>query len=215
MGLFVKKPLANELVMPYTLSLDTTNTLLIVGLGNPDAKYTKTRHNIGFMVIDHYANTQNAPAFSADAKLQAQITTASKGSSKLILAKPSTYMNNSGQSVQAIAHFYKIPLENIVIVHDELSIPFGQIRMRVGGQDAGHNGIKSVIQHCGPDFGRIRIGIQNKFVPKDDTSKFVLSPFSKQEQAHLPTLITEASLVIDELAYSGKISHETRSIILE
>ena len=215
MGLFVKKPLANELVVPYSISLGTSNTLLIVGLGNPEAKYAKTRHNIGFMVLDNYASTQNTPAFSEDSKLQAQITTINKGSSKLILAKPNTYMNNSGQSVQAIAHFYKIPLQNIVIVHDELSIPFGQIRMRIGGQDAGHNGIKSVIQHCGPDFGRIRVGIQNQFVPKDDTSKFVLSPFSKQEQAHLPTLITEATLVIDEFAYGGKLSHETRSIIIE
>ena len=214
MGLFQKQPIRQELVLPYTITTADSKRLLIVGLGNPGKKYDGTRHNIGFAVLDEAAKNMNFPDFATNKDFKADVSELTVGSSKVLLAKPTTYMNESGTSVQKIAQFYKIPLENIIVVHDELSIAFGQIRMRVGGQSAGHNGIKSVIQHCGPEFGRVRVGIKNKFTPKDDTSDFVLGNFTKEEKQHLPALINEASLVISEYIYSGTLPHDTRSIIL-
>ena len=214
MGLFQKQPIRQEIVLPYTLSTQVKGQLLIVGLGNPEKKYEGTRHNIGFDVADKLAHDLQFPPFSQNTSLNALITEQAVGSNKVYIAKPTTYMNESGTSVQKIAHYYKIALENIVIIHDELSIPFGQIRMRIGGQSAGHNGIKSIITHCGSDFGRIRIGIKNKFTPKDDMSKFVLSKFSCDEQPHIDTLTTEASLVASEFIYSATLPHDTRTILL-
>ena len=214
MGLFQKQPIHQEIVLPYTLSTQTKGLLLIVGLGNPEAKYDGTRHNIGFAVIDKIAADLQFPSFSQNKNFDALMSEQTIGTSKVLLAKPTTYMNESGTSVQKIAHYYKISLENIVVIHDELSISFGQIRMRIGGQSAGHNGIKSIISHCGSDFGRIRIGIKNKFTPKDDTSAFVLSKFTTDEQSHIDTLTTEASLVASEYLYSGTLPHDTRTIII-
>jgi PTH1 family peptidyl-tRNA hydrolase len=213
-GLFQKQQIRKEIVLPYTLAASDAKRLLIVGLGNPGKKYDGTRHNIGFAVVDEVAKNGDFPDFTANKDFKADITEQSIGTSKVILAKPTTYMNESGTSVQKIAQFYKIPLENIIVVHDELSIAFGQIRMRIGGQSAGHNGIKSVIQHCGPEFGRIRVGIKNEYTPKDDTSDFVLGTFTKEEKQHLPALINEASLVVSEYMYSGTLPHDTRSILL-
>ncbi len=214
MGLFQKQPIRQEIVLPYTLSTQTKGQLLIVGLGNPEAKYEGTRHNIGFAVVDKLAADLQFPTFSHNKNFDALISQQTIGTSKVLLAKPTTYMNESGTSVQKIAHYYKIGLENIVVIHDELSISFGQIRMRIGGQSAGHNGIKSIITLCGSDFGRIRIGIKNKFTPKDDTSAFVLSKFTTDEQSHIDTLTTEASLVASEYIYSGTLPHDTRTIII-
>jgi PTH1 family peptidyl-tRNA hydrolase len=213
-GLFQKQQIRKELVLPYTLATSEAKRLVVVGLGNPGKKYDGTRHNIGFAVIDEVAKNGNFPDFSVNKDFKAELSEQNIGTTKIILVKPTTYMNESGTSVQKIAQFYKIPLENIVVVHDELSIAFGQIRMRIGGQSAGHNGIKSVIQHCGQEFGRVRVGIKNEFTPKDDTSDFVLGTFTKDEKQHLPALINEASLVVSEYMYSGTLPHDTRSIIL-
>lgn len=214
MGLFQKQEIRKELVLPYTLATSETKRLLVVGLGNPGKKYDGTRHNIGFSVLDEVAKNGNFPEFAIHKDFNAEITEQSIGVTKIMLAKPTTYMNESGTSVQKIAQFYKIPLENIVVVHDELSIAFGQIRMRVSGQSAGHNGIKSIIQHCGQEFGRIRVGIRNEYTPKDDTSDFVLGSFTSEEKKHLPALVNEASLVVNEYMYSGVLPHDTRSILL-
>lgn len=213
MGLFQKQQIRKELVLPYTLATSDTKRLLIVGLGNPGKKYDGTRHNIGFAVLDEVAKQGNFPDFTPNKDFKADISEQSVGTAKVLLAKPLTYMNESGTSVQKIAQFYKIPLENIIVVHDELSIAFGQIRMRIGGQSAGHNGIKSIIQHNGQEFGRIRVGIKNEHTPKDDTSDFVLGAFTKDEKQHLPALINEASLVVSEYMYSGVLPHDTRSIL--
>lgn len=214
MGLFQKQPIRQEIVLPYTLTTNDSGRLLIVGLGNPGAKYAGTRHNIGFAVVDKLAQDMGFADFTPNKDFTAEITEHTIGNKKVLLAKPSTYMNESGIAVQKISQFYKIPLSDVVVVHDELSIAFGQIRMRVGGQSAGHNGIKSLIAHCGADFGRIRIGVKNEFTPKDDTSNFVLSKFTKEEKTHLPALITEATLVISERIYGGSLPHDTRTILL-
>jgi PTH1 family peptidyl-tRNA hydrolase len=214
MGLFQKQQIRKELVLPYTLATSDAKRLLVVGLGNPGKKYDGTRHNIGFAVLDEVAKQGDFPEFTTNKDFKADISEQSVGTAKVILAKPLTYMNESGTSVQKIAQFYKIPLENIVVVHDELSIAFGQIRMRIGGQSAGHNGIKSIIQHNGQEFGRIRVGIKNEYTPKDDTSDFVLGSFTKEEKQHLAALVNEASLVVSEYMYSGTLPHDTRSIIV-
>ena len=161
MGLFVKKPVNLSQSLPYKIGL-SDNTKLIVGLGNPGKKYDANRHNIGFNCLDYFATNNDYPQWQESKKFKGFISEARLGANRIILLKPTTYMNDSGLSVGAFINFYKIGNQDIVCVHDELSIPFGTIRSRVGGSDAGHNGIKSIISYIGEDFGRIRIGIKNK-----------------------------------------------------
>jgi PTH1 family peptidyl-tRNA hydrolase len=135
------------------------------------------------------------------------------GDTRIILCKPTTFMNLSGEAVQKLAHFYKVPLDQTVAVHDELDIPFGQIRMRVGGSGAGHNGVKSLIQHMGADFGRVRIGIGEK--PKElDGADFVLTKWTKEEKEQIPALTREVTSILTEFIYRGDLTPETRSFIV-
>jgi PTH1 family peptidyl-tRNA hydrolase len=137
------------------------------------------------------------------------------GDKQVLLIKPSTYMNASGEAVQAVMQYYKIPDEDIVVVHDELAIPFGQIRTRLGGQSAGHNGLESIIQHIGENFGRIRIGIKSAVADKTDSAKFVLSKFSADEQKNITALNKEVAAILSEHVYgSTTLSAGTRSFIL-
>lgn len=214
MALFQRVPERKEYALPYTLSYGKSEFMLIVGLGNPGAKYKATRHNIGFDVIDELAKQLEFDELKLNKDFKAMVSVKTIGSSKVILAKPQTFMNESGQSVRAMIDFYKIGLPRVAVLHDELSIKFGQIRTRVGGQAAGHNGIKSIITHCGAEFGRVRIGIKNPQTPKEDTSAFVLAKFNKDEQAHLTDLTKETALLTTEYIYSGDLPHDTRSIIL-
>lgn len=213
MALFQRQPIELSQSLPYTLSINT-KTVLVVGLGNPGKEYNLTRHNIGFYVLDDFAQTNEFPIFKDHPKFKGFVSEKTLGQTKVILLKPGTFMNNSGEALQAVASYHKVAPSEIICVYDELSIPFGQIRMRVGGQPAGHNGIKSLIQHIGHDFGRVRIGIKNKIADKADDSEFVLGKFTKTEQQHLKTLSQEAGAVITEFIYSNKLPHETRSIIL-
>lgn len=154
---------------------------LFVGLGNPGAKYAKNRHNVGFMVIDAIADAN--PVFgSFRSKFQGQMSEGRLGNKKVILLKPETYMNNSGQSVTQAAKFYKIEPENIVVFHDELDINPNSVRVKQGGGNAGHNGLKSIQSHIGtPDFWRIRIGI-GRPSHQGQVSNYVLDDFSKAEK---------------------------------
>jgi len=213
MALFQRQPIELSQSLPYTLSLNT-KTVLVVGLGNPGKDYNLTRHNIGFYTLDDFAQSNEFPDFKEHSKFKGFTTEKVLGQTKVILLKPGTFMNNSGEAVQAVASYHKIAPQDIICVYDELSIPFGQIRMRVGGQSAGHNGIKSLIQHVGHNFGRVRIGIKNSITEKADDSDFVLGKFTKTEQQHLKTLSQETGAVITEFIYSNKLPHETRSIIL-
>lgn len=214
MALFQRNPQREEYVLPYSISHGFETTILIVGLGNPGAKYNGSRHNIGFAAIDELAKQLEFEEFKTNKDFKAEISSKTVGSYKVILVKPQTFMNESGQAVQAIAHFYKVSTDKIVVLHDELSIKFGQVRTRVGGQAAGHNGIKSLIAHLGPDFGRIRIGIKNIKTPKDDTSGFVLAKFNSDEKIHLVELVKESALVASEYVYSSELPHDTRNIII-
>jgi len=220
MGLFQKKPLVGTSVPLYTLGLN--KTLLIVGLGNIGKQYQLTRHNVGFNCLNAFAETHEFGPWVVKKDLKCQLTSKVLGDVQVLLVKPTTMMNISGEAVQAVAHFYKIDFNQIAAVQDELDIPFGQIRMRVGGGAAGHNGIKSLIQHIGDEFGRIRIGIQQDSAaptpeetkPKQNTSDFVLDKFTKTEQALLPNLYREVNSILTEYVYRGELQPETRSFIV-
>lgn len=215
MALFQKSPIRDELVLPYTLSMSASKTLLIVGLGNPGDEYKLTRHNIGFLALDYFASKNNFPAWKTDKKWHGEMCESTMGSTRVILLKPSTYMNESGRSVQAIAQFYKLTSSDIVVVHDELSIDFGQIRTRVGGQSAGHNGIKSLIGVLGDQFGRVRVGVQNDKTAKTDASAFVLAKFSRVEQSYLEDIYGEIGGILTERIYGGSLPNDTRSIVFD
>ncbi len=187
-------------------------TLLIVGLGNVGKEYTDTRHNVGFACIDSFSASQNFPAWIEKKDLHCIFTKGSIGSTTVILIKPTTYMNESGRAVQAVQHFYKITNSQMVVVHDELDIPFGQIRTRVGGSHAGNNGIKSMIQYCGEDFARIRIGVKNDLAEKMDGADFVLAKFVGSEKKLLPQLEREVSAILSEYTATTTLPHDTRTI---
>lgn len=167
--------------------------LLIVGLGNPGAQYANNRHNIGFQVIDAIQKTYKLPDFAF--KFQGHMTSGEIKGQKVILLKPLTYMNLSGQSVGDCARFYKIPLEDIIVVHDDIDLNFAKIKAKQGGGHGGHNGLKSIDAHLGQDYWRIRFGVGR---PKQDqpASAHVLRDFSKDEEAEVDHLVY---MIIDEL----------------
>lgn len=212
MALFQKKPQVSSSAPLYSLGL--SKTILIVGLGNPGKKYDLTRHNIGFGCVDAFVNSQELGVWVQKKDLKCLESTGTIGSTRVIVIKPTTFMNNSGEAVQAVSHFYKVPPEQIVAVYDEVAIPFGQIRTRVGGESAGHNGVKSLIQNIEKDFGRVRIGISNEHTPQADTADFVLSKFSKDEQAQLDNLTREVNAILTEYLYGSALPHDTRSFIV-
>ncbi len=210
MALFQKRPDLGSNLPVYSLGL--TKTVLIVGLGNVGKKYDGTRHNIGFAAVDELAARQDFEPWVEKKDLKCLLTTATIGDCRVILIKPTTFMNLSGEAVQAVGHFYKIPVTHTLVVHDELDIPFGQIRTRIGGSAAGNNGVKSIIQHLGEDFGRVRIGIQAD-TPME-ASDFVLAKFSKEEQTELPALLKESTAILTEYIHAGALLQETRSFLI-
>src|SRR5690349_17483854 len=143
MALFQKKPQVSSSLPYYTLG--TEKSLLVIGLGNPGKKHDGTRHNIGFEVLDEFAKKNDFPIWSAKKDLKAELTSHVLAGTKIILCKPSTYMNLSGEAAGAVQRFYKLANSQTLVVYDELAIPFGQLRTRRGGADAGHNGVKSLI----------------------------------------------------------------------
>lgn len=169
---------------------------LIVGLGNPEERYAETRHNTGFKVVDYYVGEQGG-TFQTKDKFKAQIAELTVGSEKVLFVKPTTYYNLSGTAVRAIADFYKIGPENILVIHDELALPFGTIRTRIGGSDAGNNGVKSVTEHLGPDTARVRVGIYNDLRDQIDDADFVLSRFTKTETEKFGDLYKKTTSIID------------------
>lgn len=210
MALFHKKPQAESGNSLYTLGLN--KTLLIVGLGNPGAKYEGTRHNIGFECLDAFVEKTEIGQWVQKKDLKCLMASGTLGESRVIAVKPTTFMNLSGEAVGAVARFYKVPVETILVLHDELDIPFGQIRTRTGGGSAGHNGVKSITQHVGEEFGRVRIGI--KADTPMESADFVLSSFNPEEKQHLNDLKREATAILTEYVYGGQLQAETRSFIV-
>ncbi len=155
---------------------------LIVGLGNPGEKYAKTRHNAGFIALDAYAQGRELGEWKLRDKFKAEIIkTTDENGKKLVLAKPQTYMNHSGRAVQALKAFYKLENDEITIVHDELDLPIGEVRLKTGGDSAGHNGVESVTTLIDEDFHRVRVGIHTKLADRADTTDFVLSKLTTKE----------------------------------
>lgn len=212
MSLFQRRPQESDPVNYVTVGMN--KNLLLVGLGNPGEEYDGTRHNIGFACIDDFARRNDFPAWMVKKDLKCLLTSQLMADTRVIVIKPTTFMNLSGEAVQAVCHFYKLDPKQVTVVYDELDIDFGQIRLRVGGSAAGHNGVKSVIQHLGEDFGRIRVGIGPKTPEKIDSAKFVLQKFSKDQQEHLKELLVETSAVLSETAYGSPLPNETRSFLL-
>jgi PTH1 family peptidyl-tRNA hydrolase len=159
---------------------------LFVGLGNPGAKYARNRHNIGFMAVDRIAADHGFQPWRG--KFQGQLSEGRLGSEKVLLLKPETYMNNSGQSVGAALKFYKLVPEDVVVFHDELDLAPGKCRVKQGGGHAGHNGLRSLHAHIGDSYGRVRLGIGHPG-HKDAVSGYVLRDFPKADEAWLDDLL--------------------------
>ncbi len=169
----------------------TPDTYLLIGLGNPGREYRDSRHNLGFMVIDRLVIRLNAHGMKMQSK--AIITTATYQDRKLILAKPQTYMNLSGQSAQGLLHFYKLPVENMLVAHDDLDLPFGTIRIRPGGGPGGQRGMASTIEQLGTkDFPRLRLGI-GRPPGRMDPADYVLQNFSRDEMKVLSEIVDRAA----------------------
>lgn len=213
MALFQRRPQSSDPVNYYTVGQN--KNILIVGLGNPGREYDLTRHNVGFLCVDEFVNkSDEMEAWIQKKDLKCQISSGRMGEKRIIAMKPATFMNLSGEAVQAVTDFYKIHPDNIVVLHDELDIEFGQIRLRKGGSGAGHNGVKSVIKYIGEDYGRIRIGIGPKKPEQMASEDFVLQKFSGQEQAQLSNLTKEVSAVLSEYIYGDELPHDTRNFLV-
>lgn len=169
---------------------------LIVGLGNPEKRYDDTRHNVGFGALDFYAEKKQVD-WQEKSKFKAIIAEL-PGDEKALLVKPTTYYNLVGESVRIIADFYKVEPQDILVIHDDHAIPFGTIRTREQGSDAGNNGIKSINAHLGPNTCRIRIGTGTELRDKISDTDYVLGKFSATERKELPKLQSKIAEIIDD-----------------
>ncbi len=166
--------------------------LLLVGLGNPGETYARTRHNLGFMVADLLA-ARLGSKFKAHRRSGAEVVTGRLAGRPVVLAKPRCYMNESGRQVGPLAKFYSVPPADIVVIHDELDLEFGCIRLKFGGGEGGHNGVRSVAAALGTkDFQRVRIGV-GRPPGRKDPAAFVLENFSAAERAEVPTICEQAA----------------------
>ncbi len=180
----------------------------IIGLGNPGEAYQNTRHNTGYGLVGSLAHAVNAQ-FSFKSKFKANIAEMEHADQKVLLVKPTTFYNMSGESVRSIIDFYKIDLNDILVIHDELALPFGTIRARFGGSDAGNNGIKSLNQHLGVDYARLRVGIANDLLPRIGAHDFVLARFSQEETAALHAKLFEITQQYVEEFLDGRLESHT------
>jgi PTH1 family peptidyl-tRNA hydrolase len=180
---------------------------LVVGLGNPGKKYEKNRHNVGFMVVEHLARTHGMPDFKEKFSGVWTKGEVSVGNTRhpVALLMPGTYMNLSGDCVQPAAAFLKVPPLSVIVVHDELDIPWRDLRLKVSGGHAGHNGLRSLIDRMGtPDFVRLRVGI-GRPPPgfKGDVADFVLQNFDSMESVELPEVVDRACHVVETVVAKG------------
>jgi PTH1 family peptidyl-tRNA hydrolase len=174
---------------------------LIVGLGNPGTKYRFTRHNVGFLVIDDLADRFDIPV--SQKKFDALYGKGKIGTTPVMLAKPQTFMNLSGYAVQKLLDYFQTEIKDLIVIHDDLDLPFQSIRLKSGGGHGGHKGLMSIIEQNGTgDFSRVRLGI-GKPVHKGLVDSYVLELFSREEMEFLPHIVEQASQAIMELLSSG------------
>lgn len=180
---------------------ELAGTFMLVGLGNPGREYRETRHNIGFMLMDRFAERHEFKGMKVQNK--AIVTLGRINDHRIILVKPQTYMNLSGQAVAALARFYKVDFSNLIVAHDDVDLPFGTIRIRPGGGSAGQKGVGSIIQQLGTqEFPRLRMGI-GRPPGQMDAAAFVLLPFPKAEQEFLRGFIDRAVDALDCFIENG------------
>ncbi|OGE38341.1 aminoacyl-tRNA hydrolase [Candidatus Daviesbacteria bacterium RIFCSPLOWO2_01_FULL_39_12] len=180
---------------------------LIVGLGNPGEKYASVRHNLGFMAVEEFRRKGDWGNWGIEGKFKSEIIK----KDQIILARPQTYMNNSGMAVSALVNFYKIAPEDVIVVYDELDLPLGKIKVRLGGAAAGHHGVESIIKELGTDqFIRIRLGIGNIRTQSSEhkgahvsAEKFVLEPFMHSEKAQVKHMIKRAVKALEIILEKG------------
>ncbi|MGB4762763.1 MAG: aminoacyl-tRNA hydrolase [Candidatus Saccharimonas sp.] len=182
---------------------------LIIGLGNPESRYEGTRHNTGFFVLDALARSYGA-AFKHSVKFKADIAELSISGQKVLLVKPTTYYNLVGESAHTALDFYKLSASDVLIVHDELALPFGTLRVRAGGSDAGNNGVKSLNAHLGPDTLRLRIGIWSDLRDRMDDADFVLAKFSATERMQLESITEQVTKQIEQFVAGTLEPHTLR-----
>jgi peptidyl-tRNA hydrolase, PTH1 family len=175
---------------------------LIVGLGNPGGKYSLNRHNIGFMALDAYAASIGGPRWKEEK--QAFVTRLKIESEEVMFAKPQTYMNKSGESVRALSDYYKIPTDKIIVLHDEIDIGFGAIKIHKNRGPGGHNGLKSINEMLGTqDYTRLKLGVGRSKNPHVDVATHVLQNFDPAEQEHLHEFLSLAGDAIESLILEG------------
>ena len=182
--------------------------LLLVGLGNPGARYAGNRHNIGFMAVQQIAKRHGIGPWRR--RFQGVACEGSIGAERTLLLLPGTYMNESGRAVAEAAHFYKLPLADIAVVHDEIDLSPGKVRVKIGGGIAGHNGLRSITEHIGNDYRRVRIGVGHPG-DKDLVQHYVLSDFAKSERGWVEALIAiiadNAELIVagEDASFQNKV----------
>lgn len=180
---------------------------LIIGLGNPGPKYEKVRHNLGFTALEEFRRKGDWGDWGEEVKFKSEIVK----KDKIILARPQTFMNNSGLAVRLLTTYYKIPATDLIVIHDDLDLPLGKIKVRMGGAGAGHHGVESIIKELGTDkFIRVRLGIGNLRTQSSehkkahvDTNKFVLEPFIHSEKSPVKHMIKQAIKALDLLLEKG------------
>ena len=180
--------------------------ILIVGLGNPGEKYNNTRHNIGFKIVDEFAKENNFPEFKLSKKHNSLISEGVIDNEKIMLAKPQTFMNNSGKAVKSIIDYLSLTTDNLLVVHDDIDIEIGQMKISENSRSAGHKGVQSIIDEIGTkDFARVRVGIKPiaesqgvNDAQQIPTEKFVLEKFTQNEEQILQNIITQSIQQITE-----------------
>ena len=186
------------------------DTWLIIGLGNPGPRYEATRHNIGQMVIDELASRRGETLRSHKANAWAAESWLRPGAAKMVLAKPKTFMNVSGGPAAALASFYGVDPDHVVVVHDELDIPFDTIKLKTGGGHGGHNGVRDIAKALGtPEFARVRVGI-GRPTGSQDPADWVLDPFSAAERKTLGILVSDAADAVEAVVGDGLLAAQQR-----
>ncbi|MFO7173093.1 MAG: aminoacyl-tRNA hydrolase [Bacillota bacterium] len=183
-------------------------TWIVAGLGNPGERYAYTRHNTGFMVVDTYARKQGlAVSKSGHQALYAELRV---GEHRVVLLKPQTYMNLSGQSVAAAARWYKVEPQQVLVIYDDLDLPLGTLRLRLKGSSGGHNGVRSIIEHLGTEeFPRIRVGI-GRPAAGESVVDWVLSPFTEEEKPVIAAAVERAAEALDTALRLGFVAAMNR-----
>ncbi len=174
------------------------SVFLFVGLGNPGAEYEGTRHNVGFRVVDAIADA-NSAIFGKKTDFFSEIASFKKNNRKVVLVKPQTFMNLSGRAVGILQKFFKISLENIFVFHDDIDLKFSQIKMKKGGGNAGHNGLRNIDDIVGRDYWRLRIGVGRPENSEFSVASYVLGNFSRDENEKIDSICTEISKNFDLL----------------